>query len=117
MNSGVYYRRTEAVKRVLWGAMILIGLGLLVLLYSLKTVAQSARKDVLALETEIKTEESQIQLLKAEIVYLERPDRLKELAGQTLGLKPENFKPQNDLELIRNIPFRAKPKLGGGSRP
>lgn len=106
MSATVYHRRSVAAKRILWGAMILIGLGLLVLLYSFKAMAQSARKDVRQLETQVRMEEDKIQLLKAEIVFLERPDRLQALSEQTLGLEPVGYTQQDSLAEIRNIPLR-----------
>jgi len=86
--------------------MIFIGLGLLVLLYSFKAMAQSARKDVRQLEARVSVEEDKIQLLRAEIVFLERPDRLQALSEQTLGLEPVGFKLQDGFAEIRNIPLR-----------
>lgn len=118
MSGAVYYRRRVAAKRILWGAMILIGLGLLVLLYSFKAMAQSARKDVRQLQAQVSVEEDKIQLLKAEIVFLERPDRLQELAELTLGLEPVAYKPQDSFAEIRNIPLRDLVDVDiGGQRP
>lgn len=105
MSAVVYYRRAEAAKRILWAVMVLIGIGLLVLLYSFKTMAQSARKDVLRLDAQIKSEIDQIQLLKAEIVFLERPDRLAVLGKSALGLEPIEYNAQDMMEALRDIPF------------
>ena len=106
MSARVYHRRAQTAKRILWGAMILIGIGLLVLLYSFKTMAQSARKDVQRLEAQIQSETDQIQLLKAEIVFLERPDRLAELGEAALGLSPLQYEARDASEAIKTIPFR-----------
>lgn len=106
MSARVYHRRAQTAKRILWGAMILIGIGLLVLLYSFKTMAQSARKDVQRLEAQIQSETDQIQLLKAEIVFLERPDRLAELGETALGLSPLQYEARDVSEAIQTIPFR-----------
>lgn len=106
MSARVYHRRAQTAKRILWGAMILIGIGLLVLLYSFKTMAQSARKDVQRLEAQIQSETDQIQLLKAEIVFLERPDRLAELGEAALGLSPLQYEARDVSEAIQTIPFR-----------
>ena len=108
MSSVVYHRRAETAKRILWGAMILIGIGLLALLYSFKTMAQSARKDVNRLKVQIETEVDAIQLLKAEIVFLERPDRLASVGEQTLGLEPVRYQGAGQLVAIRSIPLRPE---------
>lgn len=108
MSGVVYHRRAEAAKRILWGAMILIGIGLLALLYSFKTMAQSARKDVRRLEVQIQSEAEQIQLLKAEIVFLERPDRLADMGEANLGLEPLRYEAQDVWTAVRNIPLRDR---------
>lgn len=105
MSAVIYHRRAEAAKRILWGGMILIGIMLLVLLYSFKTMAQSARKDVRRLEVQIQTEVDAIQLLKAEIVFLERPDRVADLSEGALGLQPAPYTSENPLDVIRAIPL------------
>lgn len=117
MSAVIYHRRAETARRVLWAFMILCGLGLLVLLYSFKTMAQTARKTVHQLEVQIETEENNVRLLKAEIVFLERPDRLQALSEATLALTPETFKVQDDLALIRTIPFRDEIASHNGGRP
>ena len=113
MSAVIYHRRTEAAKRILWGAMILIGIMLLVLLYSFKTMAQSARKDVRRLEAQIQTEVDAIQLLRAEIVFIERPDRLVDIGTQSLGLEAARYTPENQLTMIRSIPLRQDISEGG----
>ena len=107
MSAVIYHRRTEAAKRILWGAMILIGIMLLVLLYSFKTMAQSARKDVRRLEAQIQTEVDAIQLLRAEIVFIERPDRVADVSEAALGLEPVTHSSENPLAAIRSIPLNS----------
>ena len=106
MSAVVYRRRAEVAKRIIWGAMILIGIGLLVLLYSFKTMAQSARKNVRSLEGKIEQEENNIQLLKADIAYLERPDRLAELSQTVIVSEPLGYNSDDALLLVKSIPLR-----------
>ena len=103
----IYHKRTEAAKGIIWALIALFGLFLLVLLYSLKSMALDARKDIRQLQADILQEENAVQLLKAEIVYLERPDRLSELSQQSLGLEPIRYQDLVSLEGLKNIPFRA----------
>ena len=113
MSAVVYHRRAEVAKRIIWGAMILIGISLLALLYSFKTMAQSARKDVTQLEAQIEREESQIQILKADIAYLERPDRMAELSQTVTLTEPLGYEPGEGLEQVKSIPLRDQGPEGG----
>lgn len=106
MSAVVYRRRAEIAKRVVWTIMIVIGLSLLALLYSFKTMAQSARKEVRALEAKILAEQDAIVLLNAEIIFLERPDRLAELSSDILGLSPERYDKDDGLSAIMDIALR-----------
>jgi len=106
MSAVVYHRRAEIAKRVIWTIMILIGLALLALLYSFKTMAQSARKDVHHLEAQIQAEETAIKLLRAEIVYLERPDRVAGLADDLLVLEPVRYDDEAAVNAILQIELR-----------
>lgn len=106
MSAVVYHRRTEIAKRVVWSIMILIGLSLLALLYSFKTMAQSARKDVRALEVKIQAEEDAITLLKAEIIFLERPERVADLAANVLALEPARYDNDGGLKAVMDIALR-----------
>ncbi len=91
MSAVIYRRRNVIAKRVVWTIMIIIGLSLLAVLYNFKTMAQSARKDVRALKAKIATEEESINLLRAEIIFLERGDRISELANEMLALEPVQY--------------------------
>ena len=113
MSAGVYHRRAEVAKRIIWGAMIIIGIGLLVLLYSFKTMAQSARKNVRNLEVQIEQEENNIQLLNADIAYLERPDRLAELSQTVTLSEPLDYTSGDALALVKSIPLREAVVEGG----
>ncbi|MEP6342858.1 MAG: hypothetical protein ABJ275_06035 [Maricaulaceae bacterium] len=106
MSAVVYQSRADVAKRIIWGAMILIGISLLGVLYSFKTMAQSARKDVRHLEVQIESEERNIQLLKADVAYLERPDRLVEFSQVTIVAEPLGYKSADMLMRVKAIPLR-----------
>lgn len=108
MSAVVNRRRAQIAKRVLWTIMILIGLSLLALLYSFKTMAQSARKDVLSLEAGMQSEEDMIALLKAEISFLERGDRVADMAAELLSLEPVLYKGDNAVLTIMDIELREE---------
>ena len=112
MSAVVYHRRAEVAKRIIWGVMILTGIGLLALLYSFKTMAQSARKDVSHLEAQIEREENHIQLLKADIAYLERPDRMAELSQTVALTEPLGYEPSDGLKQVKAIPLRDESAEG-----
>lgn len=67
---------------------LLIAVALAVALYKAKDEAGDARARIAALEGELSSEARAIQVLKAEIAYLEDPARLRTLADEKLGLKP-----------------------------
>jgi len=106
MSAVVYRRRAEIAKRVVWAIMIVIGLSLLALLYSFKTMAQSARKEVQALEAKIVAEKEAINLLNAEAIFLERPDRLADLSRDFLGLEPASYDKGEGVSAIMDIALR-----------
>ena len=78
----------RAARRMTAFILFVIGVSLTVGLYYVKTRAQSAKKEVRRLERLITQEEASLRVLKAEIAYLENPERLMELSEQHLGLTP-----------------------------
>ena len=68
--------------------LFLIGVGLTVGLYYVKTRAQSARAEALRLEAQLEAEHAAILVLQAEIAHLENPERLQKLAMTELNLSP-----------------------------
>ena len=78
----------RAARRMSAFILFVIGVSLMVGLYYVKTRAQSARKDVVRLERLIAEEEAALQVLRAEIAFLESPERLKLYGEQQLGLVP-----------------------------
>ena len=84
-----YYPGQEKTSRqIVYTVMFLIGIGLTVGLYFVKTRAQSAKVEVARLERLIATEQVALNILKAEIAYLESPERVSSLAKSQLGFVP-----------------------------
>jgi len=78
----------RAARRMTAFLLFVIGVGLTVALYYVKTNAQSAKGELLRLERQIAEEETALRVLRAEIAYLENPVRLNELSESLLGLEP-----------------------------
>lgn len=57
-------------------------------LYLVKYRVQDVKDDVKELEASIEAEQESLQLLHAEWAYLNRPERLQQLAQQYLSLQP-----------------------------
>ena len=71
-------------------ALMLFALGivLVVALYYVKIRAQTAQKNILAIQKSMESELAAIKVLEAEIAILESPDRLMSLTREQLGLEP-----------------------------
>lgn len=76
------------MKRLGIALLILIGFGLMVMVYVTKTRTQAAAAEVKKLERTLENEEALIRTLETEIAYLERPDRIGEIAEEHLELRP-----------------------------
>lgn len=63
-------------------------LALMIGLYQAKAEAQATRKNIANLEKDLRQTRRAISAREAEIAYLERPERLKELARSRLDLAP-----------------------------
>ena len=83
--------------------LFVIGVALTVGLYYVKTRAQTARKQAVKLERQIEQEEASLRVLRAEIAYLESPERLRVLSQQHLGLEPVSV---NDVIQVKDIVVR-----------
>jgi len=84
------YGRTtvETTSRFGWIVAMVVFVGLLVALYSVKARTLSAKTRVHALEQTLEHEKQVVQILAAEIAHLESPERLRVLAAEQLGLQP-----------------------------
>ena len=102
--SGVYIpSHIRAARRMTGFILFVIGVALTVGLYYVKTRAQTARKQAVKLERQIEQEEASLRVLRAEIAYLESPERLRVLSQQHLGLEPVSV---NDVIQVKDIVVR-----------
>ncbi|HHL42016.1 MAG TPA: hypothetical protein ENJ42_00215 [Hellea balneolensis] len=68
--------------------LLAVGIVSVVVLFLIKASALSAQKRVLELKRQIAQEKHAVQLMRAEIAYLERPERLRALSLEYTDLKP-----------------------------
>ena len=101
---GLFQRRVRGVRVInLAGAALL--LVLVVSLYLIKTFAGGENADIQGTETQIAEEQARIRLLKAEVAYLEQPQRLERLSAP-LNLSPTAGKQEIALDGLGGV---AKP--------
>ena len=102
--SGLFQRRVRGIRVInLAGAALL--LVLVVGLYLIKTFAGGERADIQGTETQIAEEQARVRLLKAEVAYLEQPQRLERLAAP-LKLSPTSGKQEVALDGLNGIARR-----------
>lgn len=90
---------------------LVFGVLSVVALFLIKANALSAQKHVRALERDIAREAQAVRLMRAEIAYLERPERIAKLAREHLGLEKTTSKQVITLgDVARAVP---KSKTGG----
>ena len=78
--SHLFQRRVRGVRVInLAGALLL--LVLVISLYLMKTFAGGERADIQGAEDRIAAEQGRIRLLRAEVAYLEQPQRLERLSA------------------------------------
>jgi len=108
--SGVYIpSHIRAARRMTGFLLFLIGVALTVGLYYVKTRAQTARKQAVKIERQIAQEEASLRVLRAEIAYLEKPERLKALSEAHLGLQPVAVKDVIELkDIVSEFPLREE---------
>jgi len=113
--SGVYIpSHIRAARRMTGFLLFVIGVALTVGLYYVKTRAQTARNQAVKLERQISQEEASLRVLRAEIAYLENPERLKALSESHLGLQPIVVKDVMTVEnIIVQFPLREEPLVEG----
>lgn len=83
-----YPGQAKTSQHILYTLMFTIGIGLTVGLYYVKIRAQSAKLEVARLERLVSEERVAVSVLRAEIAFLENPERISRLAQSELGLKP-----------------------------
>jgi len=110
MRHGANSRR---IGRAGWVFMMLLGVGLIVVLYTIKTRAMQSRAMVGSLEHTLSQEQAAVQILEAEIAYLKSPERMRKLAREHLGLEPVSAKRTISLEeAAASLPKRSGAKGG-----
>lgn len=88
MNEVYIPSNIHIARRMTGIFMLIIGVALIIALYYVKTRSQTANQEVLRLERLVLKEENAIRVLKAEIAFLENPDRLRNLSDIYLKLQP-----------------------------
>ena len=114
----VFTRRIRGVPLInLWGIGVL--LVLVLALYLVKTFGAGERADIASTETQIAQEERRIALLKAEVAFLQRPERIQRLAEQNLNAQPISGRHDATLGELPQIASRdpaAPPKPAGAAQ-
>jgi cell division protein FtsL len=110
-------RTTARIGRFGWFVLMLIGVILIVMLYSVKTRALQAKALVRNMEHTVAQEKAGLRILNAEIAHLENPERLRQLAEQHLQLEPVEAERTLTLEeAARQMP-RKEPIPESGPEP
>lgn len=102
--------------RGLWvsiGAIIVVVLA--VSLYRAKTEAQETRKHITQLEKELRETRRAISAREAEIAFLERPERLREIARARLNLSPVQTGQLKSIDELQESPERKPDAAAGGA--
>jgi cell division protein FtsL len=87
----------KVTKLMTWIVFILpLAMGL----FYVKHVVENLEEEIYALESQIHSDQDEIHVLKAEWIYLSRPDRVKKLASQYLDLQPTNSTQIADISAI-----------------
>jgi hypothetical protein len=97
--SNLLNRRVRGVRVVNLWAMGLL-LVLVIALYLVKIFAGAERTDIAETQDQIADEQRRIGLLKAEIAFLERPDRIERLAERDLDEQPLSGKHEATLDQL-----------------
>jgi hypothetical protein len=99
---GFFERRVRGVRLIeLWagGLTLVLALGV----YLAKTTAGDEGADIARAQAQIAKEQRQIRLLRAEVAFLEQPERLQRLSSAYLGLEPMAGKRETPVENLQEI--------------
>jgi hypothetical protein len=105
----IFTRRVRGVRLIeVWavGLLAVLVFGL----YLSKTLAGREAADITRTKAEIVQEQTHIRLLKAEVAYLEQPERIERLSQLYLHLEPMSGKRETDPEGIADIVRRPAPQ-------
>jgi hypothetical protein len=114
--AGVFTRRVRGVRLVeVWA------IGLLAVLvfgvYLTKTFAGREAAEISRTQAQIEEEQTRIRLLKAEVAYLEQPERIERLSQAYLHLEPLSGKRETDAEGLADIVRRPQPQAAPAPAP
>jgi hypothetical protein len=76
------------IRRIVNVVALVALVALVVVVYRAKTEAEADHERAAALAAQLASEREAITVVRTEIGFLERPDRLRALAERRLGLKP-----------------------------
>ncbi len=97
-----FERRVRGVRLIeLWAGGLTLALALGV--YLAKTTAGDEGADIARTQSHIVKEQRQIRLLRAEVAFLEQPERLQRLSSAYLGLEPMAGKRETPVENLQEI--------------
>jgi hypothetical protein len=85
--AGFLFKRVRGFRVVDLGALVVF-LALAFTVYAFKTSAGSERANIADIEDQIRDEQHQVRLLRAEVIHLESPDRLEDRARVYAGQAP-----------------------------
>lgn len=83
----LFNRRIRSVRVVHVAAVLLLS-AMILSVYMTKASAGREAASIASINREIAQEERRVRLLRAEIAYLEQPERLERLASQYMALAP-----------------------------
>ncbi len=108
-----HYDNARVARRLIGFVFVVFGVVLMTTLYYVKISAQSAKSEMRRLEAQIAKEELALNVLRAELAYLQNPDRLRMLSAETLGLQPtsvEQIAKESDIAIL----FAKSPPASSG---
>ena len=115
--SDLFDRRVRGFRVIEVGALAVL-LALALGVYLSKTGAGREGAETAKVQREIQDERSRIRMLRAEVAYLEQPERIERLSSQYLGLQPTVAKRETDPDALVEIARDAamvKPAKGGAA--
>lgn len=77
-------------------------------LYLVKYTVQDVQRNVTSLKTQLANEKESLHLLNAEWAYLNRPDRLRQLADRHLDLVPIDSRQIDKVSVLPAAVFESK---------
>ena len=110
--TGLFQRRIRGFRVV-----ELVALGILLVLvlavYLAKASAGSERSQIAQVESQIDEEQNRVRLLRAEVAYLEQPERIERLST-LIGLQPISAKHEADIDALHGELRHTRATLAEG---